>query len=51
MLILVHSIFSNTKDKILKDKKSDVVYKIECSVPDCHKVYIGETTQHLEERM
>jgi hypothetical protein len=47
----VYSIFTNTKSKIPHFRKSDLVYKIQCEHPNCDKVYIGETSQHLKERV
>ena len=38
------------KDKDPKPKKSNCVYSISCTVPDCDAKYIGETGRTLEER-
>lgn len=43
------SIYSNMKDKIEDEVKTDVVYEVDCN--DCHKKYIGQTGQYLRKRM
>jgi GIY-YIG catalytic domain len=45
----INSLFTNTKDKIDKNKKSNLIYKINCT--DCPSVYIGETSKYLETRL
>ena len=42
-------LFTKTKDKISKDKNTNVVYEIGCS--QCQKSYIGETSQFLQKRI
>ena len=44
--ILVHP-----KDRIANERKSDVVYKVQCGVTGCDDFYIGETQQTLKARM
>ncbi len=39
------------KDPVPKDKRSDIVYGIQCADPDCQEAYIGETQQPLKKRM
>lgn len=41
--------FSKLKDKVPLKKQTHVVYRIPCK--DCDKLYIGQTTQHLDERL
>jgi len=41
--------FSKIKDKVDKNQKSNIIYKIECN--DCSGVYIGETKQLLKNRI
>lgn len=43
------SIFTNTKDRIEKSNKTNVVYQINCS--DCDQLYIGQTKQHVSKRI
>ena len=43
------TLFTKTKDKISKDKSTNVVYEIGCS--QCQKSYIGETSQFLQKRI
>jgi hypothetical protein len=45
----LNSLFTNTKDKIEKNKKSNLIYKIDCT--NCPSVYIGETSKYLETRI
>lgn len=50
----VQQIFSNTKSKIDKFEKSDVVYKIPCNGDGshvCNKVYVGTTKSRLKTRI
>lgn len=47
-LKLKNSAIKLGKDKIDKDKKTHVVYLLECE--DCDKVYIGETLRHVGAR-
>jgi hypothetical protein len=47
----IFSIFTNTKSKIPNFKKSDLVYEINCTHPNCNQSYIGETSQHLGDRI
>lgn len=42
-------LFTNIKDPIPKNKKTHTVYKIPCH--NCDKVYIGQTIQHLNDRI
>ena len=42
-------IFTGLKDKIKKEKNSNLIYKIPCK--DCDKCYIGETKQLLQKRL
>ena len=42
------NIFSNPKQKVATNEKSNVVYKIDCT--DCNKTYIGQTKNHLKNR-
>ncbi|XP_017472127.1 PREDICTED: uncharacterized protein LOC108363301 [Rhagoletis zephyria] len=47
-------IYSNTKDKIPRCEKSDVIYKISCNGDGshlCHKVYVGTTKTKLKTRI
>jgi len=44
-----HSIFTNTKDKISKSDKTNVIYQVNCS--DCEQLYIGQTKQHVSKRI
>ena len=37
------------KSKTPKFKQTDVIYSIPCN--DCDKIYIGQTTQHLSDRI
>ena len=39
------------KDKIPKDKKTNIVYGIQCKDNECTETYIGETKQPLAKRM
>ena len=39
------------KDRISKDRKSSLVYRVQCSYPGCEDSYIGETQQTLKARM
>ena len=48
--ILRHNLV-HPKDKIPAERKSDVVYKVECGANDCEDFYIGETQQTLKARM
>lgn len=43
--------FSQLKTKTPQNKKSHVIYQIPCSNNNCNKVYIGQTSQHLENRI
>jgi len=47
--VLRDIVFSRVKDRIPKEKRSGVVYKIPCL--GCSGVYLGETEQHLEKRI
>lgn len=44
----IKNYLSKTKDKINILNRTDVIYKLECS---CNKVYIGETSQWLSNRI
>ena len=44
-----NTIFTKTKDKIPKNKNTNVVYEIQCG--QCKKSYIGETSQFLHKRV
>lgn len=46
---LLKSNFSKLKAKTPPSKKTHVIYKIPCD--NCDKVYIGQTSQHLEKRI
>lgn len=46
---MVKQLYSNTKDQIPTQKKSDVVYLVPCS--SCELVYVGQTTQQLKRRL
>jgi hypothetical protein len=41
--------FSTLKSKTPKNKKSNIIYQIPCN--DCDGVYIGQTSQYLENRL
>lgn len=41
--------YTQLKDKIPKNQQTHVVYKIPCN--NCEEVYIGQTQQHLKERL
>jgi len=43
------SLFTNTKDKIEKGHKENVVYSVQCK--DCNATYIGSTSQPLKNRL
>lgn len=42
-------LYTKLKDSIPIKKQTHIVYKIPCN--DCQGVYIGQTQQHLEERI
>lgn len=46
---LLSNNFSRLKTKTPKNKKSNIVYKIPCN--NCEGVYIGQTSQYLENRI
>lgn len=46
---MTRQLFSSTKDKTPKEKKTDVVYMVPCS--SCNLVYVGQTTQQLKKRL
>ena len=46
---LLQQNFSSLKNKTNKLKKTHVIYQIPCS--NCQKVYIGQTSQHLQNRL
>ena len=41
-------IFKSTKDKILKEQSSNIVYSVPCKGNDCKAIYIGQTKRFLE---
>jgi len=43
------SIYSQLKDSIPKEKKTCVVYQVDCG--DCDKIYIGQTKQYIKTRI
>ena len=43
------NLFTNTKDKVLKQNKSNAVYEFTC--PKCNSSYIGKTDRTLLERV
>ncbi|XP_044766925.1 uncharacterized protein LOC123322908 [Coccinella septempunctata] len=45
----LNRIFTKLKDPVIKEKKSGLIYKINCG--DCDKVYVGQTTQYLKSRV
>lgn len=45
----LNCIFTRLKDKVQKDKVSNIVYKINCS--NCEKCYIGQTKQYVSTRL
>lgn len=50
----LQQIYSNTKDKIPRNEKSDVVYKIPCNGDGshvCNMVYVGTTKSKLKTRI
>ena len=47
----LRSMLIHPKDKISNERKSDVVYKVQCGVTGCDDFYIGETQQTLKARM
>lgn len=47
--ILLSSNFSRLKTKTPQNKKSNIIYEIPCN--DCNGVYIGQTSQYLENRI
>jgi hypothetical protein len=46
---LLSNCFSKLKSKTPKNKKSNVIYQIPCN--DCSGLYIGQTSQYLENRL
>ena len=40
-----------TKDQTTKEHKNNLVYKVECPEQNCNKIYIGETSRRLNERV
>lgn len=44
-------IFSKLKDKIPKEHKRNLVYKIPCATQNCNRVYVGVTTTSLKKRL
>ena len=47
----LRSMLVHPKDRISNERKSDVVYKVQCGVTGCDDFYIGETQQTLKARM
>ena len=45
----VGGLYTKLKDKVSITTKSNVVYKLQCK--DCDKIYIGQTSQHLKNRI
>jgi hypothetical protein len=41
--------FSKLKSKTPQNKKSNIIYQIPCD--NCHGIYIGQTSQYLENRI